>query len=926
MRPSGYICRPCLALIRNRQAHALNVTNKTLKTQPWALPRTTLPIPRSRSIIPAVSYLHTTSTVATSAAAPTQPTEPQISDQDQDDQDAWPDSTDPFDDEMSYEDFIRAADAEWDSLEDGLLSEHGVLPEEGVFPKNKTKKTNVVTNKFFERRKNKDVEPKLLEYDEISPETEKQWNKLHQAVIAYEQAEPKVKLKNSETLHVYLTTLENDEHLSQEKREHEKKQRIRWDFWFRNFKDMGLPSETAEDQVKALRTGTHGIQLKQLLRYDENVEDMRERWQKLSPHKRDQRWPSVMSKCLRYAHHRLPQILEATFEQGISRHYIVRDVLDYLAEQKRYVSKNEQQAYADSLVDTLLYVLRNSKPGYMELKQNTIFNIIKLASVKKVSELYVGFGNSGQRILFHTKLQFASRFAKDGECRPLALDLLTELVRVDGLDINSTLGNALASSLLSIPNRDPGRVPDKIRATLPPALRVQIYETLLDLGLNPNIINFTAIMQNLCESRELPTAWDIYNLMLSQGIELDDWVYLVLLRGSKNIEDHVSAHRVIAKVKEKGIHNPTIWNEALHTLFVTALTYTQKRNIKPPRVVPVFPMMLVGYSKLFDTAPLQKFMTTDIKDHFSGLPAGGFGMGVSGGPLWGWVKSVWPIVASMPTGYPTLQPGMDTLYIMLLGYVKGFSKPYSIVAFYSHFRNLLKAGDPLACQFVKEKGPMLHNVVMKALCEYHPMLRVGLDVLSDMLKDTIEESEQADQSPDAPPRHPAPNIYTWSILLNGFMFHKQFKQGERILAMMREHGIQPNTATWNQLLGGYTRTQQASKAVGVLQRMEREGCVPDAFTTRAFSYLTNQEGALKMMEVMAERRKKLVGGQETALGRLYAGGVDGPKGAVDEYRKLEAEVHEFGEELKAKGWEPLEGKRIQRLSREVKGVWSVKSI
>ena len=60
------------------------------------------------------------------------------------------------------------------------------------------------------------------------------------------------------------------------------------------------------------------------------------------------------------------------------------------------------------------------------------------------------------------------------------------------------------------------------------------------------------------------------------------------------------------------------------------------------------------------------------------------------------------------------------------------------------------------------------------------------------------------------------------------------------------------------------------------------------------------------------------------MGRLYVDGADDPKGAVDEYRKLEAEVHEFGKGLKK--WEGIESEEVQRLTREVKGVWSIHTI
>lgn len=102
-------------------------------------------------------------------------------------------------------------------------------------------------------------------------------------------------------------------------------------------------------------------------------------------------------------------------------------------------------------------------------------------------------------------------------------------------------------------------------------------------------------------------------------------------------------------------------------------------------------------------------------------------------------------------------------------------------------------------------------------------------------------------------RHPAPSVYTWSILVYGFMRHKLPREAERILTLMREHGVEPNAVTYNTLAAGYAKLQKIPQAVKAMQRLEAEGFESDDSTLRAFSYISNKQRAINLMEAAVEK-------------------------------------------------------------------------
>ncbi|KAL1879909.1 hypothetical protein VTK73DRAFT_6721 [Phialemonium thermophilum] len=576
------------------------------------------------------------------------------------------------------------------------------------------------------------------------------------------------------------------------------------------------------------------------------AENMCQAWQQKPAEIRRTIWPDIILAALRLRPAEAHIVLKSTFEEPVSPFYAVCDVVSYLVRRLSTLKHKDRLESNVNLADLVVFLLQNCSQRYLQFRQHTLFLLAKELEPDHLSRLYKELVKSEHLLHPNTLLQFASRLAKDVKHKPVALQILESLLQTKTLDINTPRGAALCTSILSLNKHDLG--------SHMPVTPAELFERLLDLGLRPNLITYSVIISNLCLNREIRTAWEVFNTMTDHGIEPDPHLYSILLNGAKFAEDFMSIRRIAQNAHSKNVRDPVFWNGIVHAVFVPFLTEARRRRIRPPRVFPAFRPMLKAYAKFFNLDPLRSLMISDIDQHLK--------EGLTITNQWDAESKVLPFVSDLPTLETgrTIEPTSDTLGIMMIGYVRSFSKAYNIIAFYSHFRSQLLKGDPTTVRFVREKGSLFYDIVIKAVSEWSGLLNVALEVVSDMLKgsELAGASDSSDElrgpSKSIPP-HPAPSVYTWSILLNGFMHHRKFGEAERILRMMLEYGVQPTLVTWNTLLAGYAREQRVEKTVKTFQRIETAGYEPDDFTFRAFSYLRDKEMALKRVEAMVALRK-----------------------------------------------------------------------
>ncbi|WYZ41869.1 hypothetical protein EsH8_V_000764 [Colletotrichum jinshuiense] len=446
----------------------------------------------------------------------------------------------------------------------------------------------------------------------------------------------------------------------------------------------------------------------------------------------------------------------------------------------------------------------------------------------------------------------ASRLSKAPQHKELALQMTIEAIEEGGADLNSRQWSSLCTSILAL---DPQSIKTSDEFSAADA-----FGLLLEHGFVPNMVNYTAVIRSLCLTGQSGTAWEVFQVMRRHDIEPDTIMWSTLLDGAKRALSASTVERVVDGAIEYNAIDVPFLNDLLFSVLHFSEAETRDNKRAGPGSVPAFGPMLHFYSKIFHLAPLQALVPVDFSRYLDAS------RGLEMPADWQLPRQLFPALDTAMSAVPDkLSPTGATLGIMFIAYVKSLTQPISLISLYAYFRQLISNGSPVATNFVQEKGTFVYDVIIKALCESPGMLRAALDIIGDMLKHTLEERSKSDSAARHPldeavavpsPLHPAPSVFTWSILLHGFMFHKEKGSGERILAMMRQHGIEPNLVTWNTLVAGHARNQDVNKTVHSLQRLEAAGHEADDYTLRAFSKLVNREAALRKMEKTIDDRKK----------------------------------------------------------------------
>lgn len=618
------------------------------------------------------------------------------------------------------------------------------------------------------------------------------------------------------------------------------------------------------------------------------------RWRGASNSLRRDRDIQLISVAMQFVPEKLRPLLECVIrtveKSSLPDFYVIEDVVDVLALRLDDTEPDRRPACAADLALLGANILQNSRSGYIQISQASIFRILNALPDAQVAPWYQDLCDVDCHLHRFTQLHFASRLANSPSTKKLSAQILCDLGRAGQLDINDPLAASVCTSILTFKKEDPAAL-DRTSAT--PA---DLFGTLHGIGLNPNVITYSAIIRGLCLKKDIKTALEVFEFMKCHGVDPDEFTFSILINGCKAFRKFDVLADIAIQACFANIRDPVVWNDVLHAVYIACLR--EPRVKRGSRRTPLFAMNSV-YTRLFDPEPIRPFITKALSE------IGEFSTAQKWFP-----DKLHRLYSDMPA-LPVLevmQPRSDTVAIMLLGLVRYLPMPYDVVLFYLQFRQMLADGHPIAERMVRERGTFVHDIVLRNLIKWRGTLRVALDIIRDMMKDVEGKPDRsvgdssatstghwdAEGEGDAsfvhaegqppgeegpfgngdsehrrePIRHPAPSVYTWSILLHGFMRHKQPKDAESIIALMREHGVTPNIVTWNTLAAGYAKMQMIPQAVETMRRLEVEGFKADDGTLRAFSYIANKTKAIHLMEVTVEanRLKKMASdlGQQDA--------------------------------------------------------------
>lgn len=617
----------------------------------------------------------------------------------------------------------------------------------------------------------------------------------------------------------------------------------------------------------------------------------------------------LLSVAMLYAPDRLCWVLESVLRSqvkgGAPHFFVVEDVLGWLAMRLQRTESDKKQPFAEQLADLVLLALEtigtNPFQGGIQISQATIYSTLTALPPTAVESWYHRLRGANCHLFPFTKLHFATRIARySPRHKMLSIDILQELKNIGLLKINSPLAASICTSILSF-NKDGLAQLDDQSAT--PA---DLFGLLHELGFTPNVITYSAIIRGLCLKKDLTTALEIFEIMKHHGVEPDEFTYSILINGCKKCGDFKRMADFATMAYNAKVRDTVVWNDVLHGVF-TCCRQTRKAK-RAVRRTSLYAMNVL-YSRLFDVEPIKPFITSRLAEmgneqapYFKWIPE-----------EFQWMYAATRVWSSASV----LKPDTATLSVMLLSLVQALPLPHDLIAFYHNYREMLDQGHPVARQLVQERGTFLHDIILRNLMKWQGTMRVCLEIIKDMMREvgkgadhavmrsplkeataepldpapptgtarsleaedgqssdsrgtvmdtsststsgqepTTTQANKDERTPQRSPiRHPAPSIYTWSILMYGFMRHKHPREAESILTLMSEHGLKPTIVTFNTLAAGYAKLQKIPQAVKMMQHLEAEGFQADDWTLRAFSYVGNKDRAIKLMEATVEENR-----------------------------------------------------------------------
>jgi pentatricopeptide repeat protein len=559
-------------------------------------------------------------------------------------------------------------------------------------------------------------------------------------------------------------------------------------------------------------------------------------WRALHTQERIALWPQIMLNALRKNPKSALKFLVTTCFEPLPPSYALSDSLEYIVCYYLYRVDNPATEDIDTLFRSIVQLLDHLEGGYLHLSQKTIFWLLSHLSTEQAEQFYTILNQHGQPIHENTLLNLMDKFARKGRTE-LAVEVLTK-VSENGADFTKPQIESVCATLLQ----------RRYRTSSDTMLSdSDIFATMLDLGLQPNIIFYNILLQNAIFAGDSDTPWQIHDMMLEIGINPDAYTYSILLNDAKLREDRPTVERILDIVKSSSITNEYIITDLLHAIF---FLHEQDRraggvalNGRP------FDHMLPLYNEYFDLEPLRHLMPEVYQD----------------------------LIA--PFDSIKMHPSKETLVVMLIALLRGFTNPNITPAWYEQFRKLVLDGHPDVMPLAESTH--IYDAVIMSLGRWPGTLHLCTKVISDMFAsygenqnidvqqadasplsgDAVASSEQEELFTDSPFKHCQPSVRTWSILVKIFMDHQQPRAAEKVLSMMRSRGIAPNQVTWNSLAVGYARMQDISGTVNTIERLEHEGWVVDDVTMKGLQWIENQ-GALT--QALQQKDSRRVGGLPSA--------------------------------------------------------------
>lgn len=578
----------------------------------------------------------------------------------------------------------------------------------------------------------------------------------------------------------------------------------------------------AELNDNAKRHCTAEESLKTLIQQESSIA-LRRLWEVFPTAQKNKLWPELMCTVLDKYPNAALKVLSATYMAPYPPNQVVSDCINFII--SHYLLNKKSPEYRDiqKLYGVVNYLLQTGPRSHLILDQSSIYLLITYLEPIQIKTLYTVLNDIGHGLHENTLMQFLYRLSNLGEMG-LAFKILQRL-GYEGGDFNAPKMASLCANMLE----KNGRISN---TSIPDS---QIFDLVLGCGMKPNLTIYNIILQNTFQRRDHETGWGIYDMMVENGIKPDEYTYSILLNDSKLRMDYSVLSRVVGMVRQSGIQNAHLGTDILHAIFLMKEkgdnnTLTDKWQESPK----AFEKMLSVYCEYFNPQPLAEIIL-DFSTRFGRLTS-----------------------RDATDSKSLLTPPAPTLIVMLTGYLME-STPQSTTNQYNWFRHLISNGNSTVSALMH--STRVYNLFLMAFGKSLETLDWCPQVVGDMISSAKSAAAwreapnntnpERDGSPDRSRNEldgPAPDVYTWSILLNAFMSHGQAHAAEKVLTMMESRGIMPNLVTWNSLVAGYIRMQDIGMTVDAIDRLQKAGFETGEYTMKSLSQIRHYRALIEAMK------------------------------------------------------------------------------
>lgn len=563
--------------------------------------------------------------------------------------------------------------------------------------------------------------------------------------------------------------------------------------------DVRLPVELRSSQLEVNALTEQAV--KRLLRLGRDSASIRKAWiirmrEDYSPEGKKNIWGEMMLWLLHHDQDAVLPALEAISGGKKAPSYAVADILEH------FMSSHLQRAESDKLrlppgfLYTLEFLLQQKKTLGRALSQKFVHLVLTHSSLEEGAQLWKMLRGTFFNPARFTSYHLAYFFGKHGEYK-MAIRELRRRIELGAPPRDEVFASVCTQILRS----------SATKANDYPAT-AEILSEFTTMGVPLNIYLYTVVMHNAIDHGDLEAAFTVYRLMQQNGIEPNDYTYTVLLKGLK---DGKHPEMLQSIVRDAGKALPNLERPRVVATDIIHCIYLQ--HFEPASTATTFADLAKIYHEHFDPSiPI----ALGVPPHFFGR-----------------------------TVATTMNPPPHAIAIVLAAYLKLVSRhsPEEVVRLYHVFQHQIERPDNPA---ISSLGRTDHffNAFLFALGQNANTLQMVPTILRQMTDKRVHAV-------------PLTSKYTWDILVNAFMRHKQPEAAERVLEIMRKYNEEPGDVTWNSLVRGYARLQEVDKALDTIRQMQLQKVELDISSLRALSRMReNDKLATGLQELGVQQRSQ----------------------------------------------------------------------